>query len=244
MSLVGKSINHLGNNTALNAGRSTRNTLSALKKITPLWSITQHKHRSATSVFIPSTIWKKLTPFKDLSVIQGVSNKFKKLWDEFDEAEYNSKNFNCQNHRVHRLSSQKEGRVNTVLWRCQSSLQDFCFSLQDLPQSVPRRLEKECWPSTFFWSYFVGGSNQSSGLYICPSSSNPYNSQDHPQERNERPQVLREEPNLWYCVCSYQDKNRPICIEQACVSTICKKAMCPQAIHERPSILLRSYYLW
>ena len=59
MSLVGKAVNHLGNNTVLNAGRSTQDTLSALKKITPVWSITQHKHRSAASVSIPSTIWKK-----------------------------------------------------------------------------------------------------------------------------------------------------------------------------------------
>ena len=56
MSLVGKAVNHLGNNTALNAGRSTRDTLLSLKKISPVWSITQHKHRSAASVSIPSTI--------------------------------------------------------------------------------------------------------------------------------------------------------------------------------------------
>ena len=59
MILVGKSVNPLGNNTALNAGRSTRETLAALKKITPVWAISQHKHRSAASVSIPSTIWKK-----------------------------------------------------------------------------------------------------------------------------------------------------------------------------------------
>ena len=56
MSLVGKAVNHLGNNTALNPGQSTQDTLPALKKITPVWSITQHKHRSAASVSIPGTI--------------------------------------------------------------------------------------------------------------------------------------------------------------------------------------------
>ena len=91
MIVVDKSVNHLGNNTALNAGRSTRDTLAGLKKISLVWSITQYKHRSAASGSIPSTIWKKLTPFKELSVIQGVSDKFKEMWNEFDEAEYNSK---------------------------------------------------------------------------------------------------------------------------------------------------------
>ena len=33
----------------------------------------------------------KIHPFKDVSAIQGLSNKFKKLWDVFNEAEYNSK---------------------------------------------------------------------------------------------------------------------------------------------------------
>ena len=59
MILVGKSANHLGDNTALNAGRSIWETLAVLKKITPVWTISQHKHRSAASVFIPSTIWGK-----------------------------------------------------------------------------------------------------------------------------------------------------------------------------------------
>ena len=39
MILMGKSVNHLGDNTALNASRSTRETLAALKKTTPVWSI-------------------------------------------------------------------------------------------------------------------------------------------------------------------------------------------------------------
>ena len=51
--------NHLVNNTALNSGLSTQGTLAVLKKITPVWSIAQHKHRSAASVSIPAQIWKK-----------------------------------------------------------------------------------------------------------------------------------------------------------------------------------------
>ena len=39
---------------------------------------------------IPAQIWKKIKPFEDSSVIQGVSDQFKVLWDEFDEVEYNS----------------------------------------------------------------------------------------------------------------------------------------------------------
>ena len=90
MILVDKSVNHLGNNTASNACRSTQEIVAALKKIKPVWSISQHKHRSAAFVSIPGPIWKKFKPFKDSSVIQGVSNKFKVLWDEFNEVEYNS----------------------------------------------------------------------------------------------------------------------------------------------------------
>ena len=84
-------VNHLGNNIVLNAGQSTQDTFSALRKITPLWSITQHKDRSAALVSFTSIIWKKIHPSRDVSAIQGPSNKFKKLWDVFDEEEYNSK---------------------------------------------------------------------------------------------------------------------------------------------------------
>ena len=53
MILEGKSVdNHIVNNTDLNSNPSTRETLDILKKIIPVWSIQQHKHRSPTSVSI------------------------------------------------------------------------------------------------------------------------------------------------------------------------------------------------
>ena len=60
MSLENKVVdNHIVNNTASNAGRSTRETLATLKKITPVWSISQHKYWSEAFVSIQGQIWEK-----------------------------------------------------------------------------------------------------------------------------------------------------------------------------------------
>ena len=69
----------LMNNTAANTTSSLQ--VEALNKtVTPVWKLSQHQPRSASSDVIPQSVWKKIKPLKDVGDIKLASTKFQEFW--------------------------------------------------------------------------------------------------------------------------------------------------------------------
>ena len=81
----------LNSNTAANA-LSSLHTGAINNTVTPVWKYSQHQARRVSIAAIPTSIWKKIRPFKTVRAIESLTNstKFQVLWSKFNSVPYSS----------------------------------------------------------------------------------------------------------------------------------------------------------